>query len=201
MRARSAVLLTALLAVVVCQPRAALGQERADSAFAHGPRHVISLAMGMLPRMNASSAGVKSDGMLGGISYQYWLDRDWTLEVAGSVHSTEATAWGTHAVASLLLGGNWYPRPLAPSPALRPYLGAAVGAYTASETDIHVVRTQSVAGARVGGGVDAFPAPWLRLGLRAAYHLAPDYDTPVHGLRNAAGPELSLQLGVAFGHR
>lgn len=189
------------LLLALLYPASAQGQVAGrDSLTARGPRHAITIAMGMLPRMSVSSAGAESNGVLGGISYTFWPATAWGLEVAAAAHSTEAHAWETHAVTSLLFGINWYP-PLAPAPLLRPYVGVAAGSYTLSQTHVAEASTQGVGGVRLGGGVDAFPARWFRLGVRAAYHLTPEFDQPVDGLRSASGPELTLQLGVAFGHR
>jgi hypothetical protein len=156
---------------------AARGQDPGQANPAHRDlrgRHAITLSMGLLPDVRTSPLGS-----------------------------------GEHGVSTRgVLGGIGY----AYWPVAEWNVEVGVTGHAAETTTVRAAtvtsllfdaatRTRSVVGARLAGGVDAFPARWLRLGLRAGYHLAPDYDAPVGPVRGPAGPELSFMAGIVFGGR
>jgi hypothetical protein len=189
----------ALVPLVAATPLAA---QQPDPAIAHG-RHGLSLSVGLLARVDAAPQATNVSGVLGGVSYRYWSAPDWSVELGADVHDAEVTAGVAASVASLLVGANWHPEALAIGSAVRPYLGVAAGPYLGSESDGFraTASVRSVLGARVGGGFDAFPSRWFRLGARAAYHVVPEFDEPVGSVRSARGPQFSLELGVLLGSR
>ena len=81
----------------------------------------------------------------------------------------------------------------------------AAGPYVGSESYAGIrgagTRTQTVVGARLGAGIDAFAWNWLRLGLRAAYHAAPEYENTPGTIQSPSGAQVSFEFGVTFGGR
>ena len=57
---------------------------------------------------------------------------------------------------------------------------------------------QTVIGARLGIDSDAHAWIWLRLGLRTAYHLIPEYNDAPGTIQSGSGVQLSLEVGVFF---
>jgi hypothetical protein len=107
------------------------------------------------------------------------------------------------SVTSLLFGASYYPEALALGPFARPYIGVAAGPYVGSETQADFggagTRTQTVVGARLGAGIDTFAWSWLRLGLRAAYHAAPEVENAPVTTKSPRGAQFSFEFGVTFG--
>jgi hypothetical protein len=106
-------------------------------------------------------------------------------------------------VTSLLFGASYYPEALALGSFALPYIGGAARPYVGSETEAGFggagTRTQTVVGARLGAGIDTFAWSWLRLGLRAAYHAAPEVENAPVTTKSPRGAQFSFEFGVTFG--
>lgn len=167
------------------------------------PRHRFTLSIGLLPQVEARPGRAQASGFLGSLAYANRVARRWEAEVAAALHSVDATAGDAATVSSLLIGANYYPAVFGSSSSVYPYLTGALGPYvgTAASGFTSSTRTETVVGARVGGGVDVQLARWLHSGLRAAYHIAPDYAETVGSITSPRGVQLSLELSVVFGGR
>ena len=166
-------------------------------------RHRVTLSVGLLPQLDTEPGSARINSYLGALAYANRVAADWEAEVAAALHGVEATAGESATVISLLIGINYYPPALALTSAVRPYLTGSVGPYVGSSADGFAgrTRTETVVGTRFGGGVDVRLARWLHGGLRAAYHVAPNYSEPVGSITTPRGAQLSLELGVTFGGR
>jgi hypothetical protein len=201
----SRTLLAALLGLALADaaraqsPEASPSDESTPVASLRG-RHSLSLSVGLLARADVAPGVAHVQGMVGGVSYLHWPRATVALELSGDVHDAEARAGVSASIVSLLFGASWYPE-LSPAASVRPYVGAAVGPYIGSEANGFAASasTRSVVGARLGGGVDVFPARALRVGVRGAYHLVPEFDRAVGSLESASGPQLSVEVGWVFG--
>lgn len=162
-------------------------------------RHRITLDLGLLPQVEAEPGRAEISGYVGSFAYANRVASHWEVELGAALHGTEATAGESATVTSLLIGANAYP--LALTPSIRPYVTGALGPYVGLSARGAEARTETVLGARIGAGVDARLTGWLHGGLRAAYHVAPDFAEPVGDVANPGGAQLSLELGVTFGGR
>jgi len=168
-------------------------------------RHGVSFGVGLLPDAQVNPGTVSANGFLASLSYAYWPHAEWGVEVSASLHESELTGGNAASVTSLLFGASYYPEALALGSFARPYVGVAAGPYVGSETHAGIggagTRTQTVVGARLGAGIDAFAWSWLRLGLRAAYHAAPEYENAPGSIQSPSGAQVSFEFGVTFGGR
>ncbi|MEM1269214.1 MAG: hypothetical protein AAGI08_04110 [Bacteroidota bacterium] len=166
-------------------------------------RHTLSFGFGLLPNTSVGLTAVSTNGMVASFSYAYGTSAEWSLEANASILDAEVNVGTTSSVAALLFGAQYSPEALAVGSSIRPYLGAAVGPYVRSESGVSLTRvgaqTQSVLGGRLSAGLDAYALGWLRLGLRAAYHVAPQFEDSLGNLDSASGGEFSLNVGVSFG--
>jgi hypothetical protein len=167
-------------------------------------RHRLAVQVGLLPDIEASPGGTRLSAINGGASYTYWPGPAWGLEAGTEVHTSEAVPGAAATLLSVTAGPTLAPASLALGQRVRPYLSAAVGAYLGVEATGRFwpqTRTEAVPGLRLGGGVGAFLGRWVYLGMDAAYHLAPDFPTPVADVRSARGMALTLQAGLMLGGR
>lgn len=190
-----------LLAAVLTAPLGARAQSVTGAEAWVLPHHHIALDVGILPQVETQPGSTTVGDYLGALTYAYRLAPGWTLEAGGAWHGVEAQLGETAMVTSLLIGANYYPAALAPSSTVRPYLTGALGPYigTSASGLMAQTRTQTVVGARLGTGLDVRFSTWLTGGLRAAYHVAPNYTSAVGATRSPRGAQLSLRLGVTFG--
>jgi len=176
-----------------------------DARMSLAGRHSVALSIGLLPQVETRPGAAQADGFLGGLTYTYWPHREWGIEVTVSALDLEASEGRAATVAALLVGTSYSPEALALGPVVRPYLTGAVGPYIGTEAngsfDESGSRTETILGARFGGGVDAHAWRWLRVGVRAAYHVVTDYDPPIGSIESPRGAQFSLTLGVTFGGR
>ncbi len=168
-------------------------------------KHSVALSIGLVPQVESQPGAAQADGFLGGLTYTYWPHREWGIEASVSALDLEADEGRAATVAAILVGASYSPEALALGPVVRPYLIGAVGPYIGTEAngtfDESGSRTETVLGARFGGGIDAHAWRWLRVGVRAAYHAVPDYDPPIGSIESPRGVQLSLTLGSTFGGR
>jgi len=212
MRLRFSLFVLALVVPLILSNEPARAQGAADGgAFSDSRdarmsltgRHSVALSIGLLPQVETRPGAAQADGFLGGLTYTYWPHRAWGIEASVSALDLEASEGRAATVAALLVGASYSPEALALSPVVRPYLTGAVGPYIGTEAngtfDESGSRTETVLGARFGGGIDAHAWRWLRVGVRAAYHVVPDYDPPMGSIESPQGAQLSLLLGATFG--
>ncbi|HYD54235.1 MAG TPA: hypothetical protein VEA99_16485 [Gemmatimonadaceae bacterium] len=192
-------LLAALLGLALAAPAAA----QPTPATTLQGRHVLSIAVGAMPKVDARPGVADVDGMAGGLSWIHWTTPSFAVDLSANVHDAEARTTVSSSVVSLLVGGSWYPTALTIGSTVRPYLGLAVGPYIGAEADLGdgSASARTVFGARLSGGLDLFPTHWLRLGVRAAAHVAPDFEEPVGSMRSPSGSQLGLEVGWMFGGR
>jgi len=166
-------------------------------------RHSLSFGFGLLPDAETSPGNVSSNGFLASFSYAYWPHPEWGLEGSISLLNSELSGGNAASISSILFGASYYPEVLALGSFARPNINGAAGPYIGLETgngfqDVGP-QMQTVVGARLGIGVDAYAWNWLRVGLRAAYHATPEYDDALGTIQSASGAQLSLEVGVSFG--
>ena len=181
-------------------------------------RSAIELNIGLWGGPSAStttaSSGVRSEagtnGLVGGLTYAYWLREHLSLTVTASLLSAQASSTVSvssvtqqaSTVVPLLLGLRYYiPEPGA-GENVRPFLSAAVGMYLASEAASTLLsqkaRTENVIGGRLGAGIDFLLGSDFKLGANVGYHLMGNYGTPIGARKNYNGGELSLGIGYVF---
>ena len=166
-------------------------------------RHSLSIGFGLLPDAETSPGIVSANGFLASFSYAYWPRSEWGLEASVSLLSSELSGGNAASISSILFGASYYPECLALGSFARSYISGAAGPYIGSETGSGFQdagpKMQTVVGARLGIGADAYAWNWLRLGLRAAYHATPEYDDALGAILSGSGAQLSLEVGVSFG--
>lgn len=185
-------------------------------------RHGISFHAGFQNhasvKTTASAEGVDSEtrvnGFLGSLSYSYWAESNWAIEISGGLIDAEtATSAGTEGVSSesaaviaLLFGATFYPAPLAMGSSVRPYGSLAAGPYIGSATNSRVgadieeeTVVESVLGLRLRVGVDSFIGRRFRVGIAAGYHFVSEFDEPIGGDTEYSGAELSFGFGILLG--
>jgi hypothetical protein len=166
-------------------------------------RHSLSIGFGLLPDAETSPGNVSASGFLASFSYAYWPHPEWGLEASVSLLNSELSRGNAASISSILFGASYYPELLALGSFARPYISGAAGPYIGSETRNGFQdagpKVQTVVGARLGIGADAYAWDWLRLGLRAAYHATPEYDDALGTFQSGSGAQLSLEVGVSFG--
>lgn len=165
--------------------------------------HSLTLGLGLLPQAQAEPGNVQANGFLGSLSYTYWPHSEWGLELSASLLDVDVSAGETTSVTSILLGTSYSPKAFNISSALYPYVTGAVGPYVGSTTTSYTAstRAETVVGARVGAGLDAYPWRRLRVGVRGAYHAVPTYENALGTQRSASGLQVSLEIGVMLGGR
>ena len=165
--------------------------------------HSLTLGLGLLPQAQVEPGNVQSNGFLGSLSYTYWPHSEWGLELSTSLLNADVSAGETTSVMSVLLGTSYSPEAVRIGSALYPYVTGAVGPYIGSATTSYTAstRTETVVGARLGAGLDAYPWRTLRLGVRGAYHAVPKYKNALGTQRSASGLQVSLEIGVMLGGR
>ncbi len=160
------------------------------------------------------STSVGNNGMLGGVSYGYWLNDDLALDIdigaltldAETLVNTAGVSTNFAAVGEVLLGMRRYLTASAEHTTVRPYLGAGVGVFRGSQDDVvtgvSVVvssREETAMGGRLGVGIDVFPSRRFMVGLGVGYNLMADFDEPIAGSRNYSGPVVSFDFAYLFG--
>ena len=160
------------------------------------------------------TTSVGGDGLLGGVSYAYFLEEDIALSVSVNVHdvdlSTEIVPGrvSTHsaAVGCVLFGLQYYVPASTRAGSVRPYLGGGIGVYNGDQDDVVVgtivavsSRSAHAFGGRLGVGVDFGLGRHFLLGVATKYHLMTDFGQPIAGRRNYSGPEFSGSIGFVFG--
>ena len=177
------------------------GSDRA-TPIALQNRHSLSFGFGLLSDAQVNPGTVSTNGFLASFSYTYWPHPEWGLEASASLLDSELAGGNAASISALLFGASYYPEALALGSVARPYLSGAAGPYIGSGTGTGFgdgPQVQTVVGARLGAGVDAYPWTWLRLGLRAAYHLVPEYEEALGTIQGASGTQLSLEVGLSLG--
>ena len=165
--------------------------------------HSLALGLGLLPQAQVEPGNVQANGFLGSLSYTYWPHSEWGLELSTSLLNADVSAGETSSVVSILLGTSYSPEAFRIGSALYPYVTGAVGPYVGSTTTSYTAstRTETVVGARLGAGIDAYPWRRLRLGVRGAYDAVPKYKNALGTQQSASGLQVSLQIGVMLGGR
>ena len=186
-------------------------------------RHCIEISAGLLDWSSDGSVSigsVESDvgsrGFVGSVAYSYWVRDYLAVGVTAGVMDVGVTASvrigdinsKSAVVTPVLLGVTLYPRALAISESVLPFISASAGPYVGSSTN-GVVSTGSVGGESVseavlGGrfraGVDWFVANRFRLSLAAGYHVVADFDERIGSKDNYSGPEITMGFGVLIGN-
>ena len=153
----------------------------------------------------------KTNGFIGGLSYNYWLQEYLSVTIAAGVLAAEATSSMTlrgmsqqaSSVIPILLGVRYYvPKPSTDDQA-RPFLAVAVGPFMGFEAENSLsrqgTRSETSLGLRLGGGIDILVSQDFKLGANVGYSLMTDYSTPIGARRNYNGPDFSLGFGIIFG--
>ena len=185
-------------------------------------KHRIELGVGLLSKISSSTeisygnSTTKSEanGLLGSISYSYWLEDHVSVHITTGVMDVDATtaAHGldTYVEASTvtpLLFGVKYQLSRQPiGNAMRPYVSAAVGPYFGFNSNVRSgedseVRSYSEAalGSRIGAGADLVLSRHFTLGVGAGYHFVSDFSERIGAEKNYSSPDFSIAFGVVFG--
>ncbi len=166
------------------------------------------------------TTSVGSTGMLGGVGYNYWFSESLALDIEVSILETECeissgafldVTTATSAVTSVLFGVKYYLGKPKSARSARPFVKAAVGSYSGSQSSMHVEwlsyfpggrvesRDERAFGGQLGGGVDFLLSRKFLLGLNVGYNLMSEFDQPIGGSDNHSGPAISMGLSLLFG--
>lgn len=153
----------------------------------------------------------KTNGFIGGLTYNYWLHEYLSVSVTAGVLAGEATSTMSlrgmsqeaSSVIPILLGVRYYvPKPSTDDQA-RPFLAVAVGPFMGFEAENSLsrqgTRSETSLGLRLGGGIDILVSQNFKLGANVGYSVMTDYSTPIGARRNYNGPDFSLGFGFIFG--
>ena len=186
-------------------------------------RHGVGIRLGMwnmiadarVDALDGSvSTSVESSGFVGGVAYNYWLTESLALDIGVSMMSAKVeTSVGflnvstqSSAVTSVLLGLKWYLPESTYGTSVRPFIKAAVGPFSGSQSGTQVglsvivdSRSETAFGGQLGGGVDFVLSRKFLLGVNLGYNLMSDFDLPIGGSNNYSGPQFSVGLSYLFG--
>ena len=224
-RTSMAGILIILVLSIAAQILPLAGETEAISRTSFHPlagRHRIELGIGLMSRIYSTTkvwddhttTRSEANGLLGSISYSYWLEDHVSVHVSTGVMDVDAyaTEYGsdTHVEAStvspLLFGVKYQLSRYPIGAAMRPYVSAAVGPYFGVNSNIRSksgseVRsyTEAVLGTRIGAGVDLVLSRHFTLGVGAGYHFVSDYSEPIGAKKDYSSPDFSFSFGVVFG--
>ncbi len=160
------------------------------------------------------STSVQGDGLLGGLTYGHWLEEDLalTIGVGALALDTETHASPTNAgtssgvVGNILVGLKKYVAGAEAGSSVRPYLGAVMGVYRGSHSEVSVglvsvleAREETAFGGRLDLGVDFVTGRNFMTGVALGWNLMSDFDRPVGGSVNYSGPQMSLGFSLLLG--
>jgi hypothetical protein len=207
MKTRTVLLLAMMLAV--CADASA---QTPVAAIDLNDYHTIGVSGGAKTNsrtvVSTDLAGVSLEtGFIGSLEYGYWFDPQWqlhfTVGMFGAATNVDYQGTKTKFTGMILFGVSFYPLPLAMGKAGRPFVGISPGMYAQTSTKTSTLPpfttetvSETVIGARFTGGVDVFPAHWLRITPSLSYHLIGDFSESWAG--SYSGAEFSLGLGVVF---
>ncbi len=159
-----------------------------------------------------------SSGTVGTIGVSYWDNENIAYTLSYSLHDIEHDSWvddwgydvhETTVVQSLMFGIRYYLPQSRPYSAFRPYLSAAAGAFIGTDEygeesccgcdEYSEVHTMTVAGARLGGGVDLLMGRRFMVGLTGGYNFAEKFPRAIGGRRDYSGSEFGLSFSYLFG--
>ncbi len=185
-------------------------------------RHCIQLSAGLLDwssNHSTATGSAKSDigsiGFVGSVAYSYWVRNDLAVGVTLGVMDVGVTASArtgdinskAAVVTPVLIGATLYPRALAISESILPFISASAGPYVGSSTNSVVSAgsvsnesvSEAVLGGRLGAGVEWFVGYRYTLSLAAGYHVLGDFDVRIGSKNNYSGPEITMGFGVLIG--
>lgn len=186
-------------------------------------RHQIGLRLGMWNQttgvtteigVDGVSTSVEASGFLGGISYGHWLEEYLALTIDISGMAAEiSTSTGIHGVktetsviGAVLMGVKAYFPKSTYTSSVRPFVRAAIGPYTGSQTISRVgwtiteeTRSETAFGGQLGAGMDFILGRHFMTGFAASYNLISDFSQPIGGSENYSGPEFSFGFSYLFG--
>lgn len=156
-----------------------------------------------------------SNGFLGGVSYSYFLKEHIALNfTAGLMNANvnvEASIGSVSAVESKVLfalfGGKYYFPKSTYNKNIRPYVKAAVGNFSGSQSGTQITilgindisRTKNAIGSHLGGGIEYFISNKILAGISLGYNMMADFDKPIGGSDNYSGPEFSFCISALLG--
>lgn len=157
---------------------------------------------------------VNFNNVTGSIGINYWMSENMAFNFSISVVDSDVETWvdynGVHeynyAVVPMMAGFKMYlahPRYLSD---FRPYVSMAAGPVirsienkyaTAHLTSIH--NTETVVGAKLGGGVDILMGRNFIFGLNGGYNFISEFDTRPDLQQEYSGAEIGFKFGFVFG--
>lgn len=206
MRVKTFALLVALGLPVV------LSAQAIDTLSLTG-RSSINLGFGLTGVRDASvtpnGASTHTSGEAGSIGFMHWVRPEVAVSIGASVLSADASAVnsGAHAnaVTALLVGVSYAPSALALTRSLRPYVSAAAGPYMHTAETAGALSasstTETVAGARLAGGINWFAARHFMMAFEGNYNAVGSFDRPDTPSSKPSGFGMSLTFGVSWGGR
>jgi hypothetical protein len=182
-------------------------------------RSTIELSIGLWHESrvgNELSAGTiistaKTSGVLGGLSYAYWMKEDLSVGISAGALAGEATSsvsargvsQRASAVVPVLLGLRYYVGQSSMDSPVRPFLSVGLGPFISVEAKNEPFSQEShsetALGTRLGGGIDFLLGQSFKLGTTVGYDLMTDFSTPIGARKNYNGPHFSLSVGFVFG--
>ncbi|MDX1641780.1 MAG: hypothetical protein R3220_08775 [Balneolaceae bacterium] len=165
--------------------------------------HAISLLVGYQDITNNAVTVTPTEidvstHVIGFLRYQYWPEDHSSFSISAGVFSSKTNVRffraKTTRIIPILMGYTFYPGSLSVGKAGRFFVGANIGTYIHSVSDVNVgffgfgsqSETKAVFGAEIHTGMDFFVSKWIKLGPQLSWH----------SLDNYRGPAISVSLGI-----
>jgi len=199
------------------------GKNSGTMPFSLAGRHSLSASLGLVMEKNgtpdatpeAFSANSGVNNFAGLMRYHYWYRRDWAVNVAVGLLSSDGNASyagrqvtaQNGSVFAVLMGLRYQPESWAIAPKMRPYLsveaGPIVGYGTNSDAKLFTSSSrtfyESAVGTHLGGGMDWFFGQSLYAGFNGGYYLMTDFKKSIAGRKNYSSPDFGVTFGFLFG--
>ena len=192
----------------------------AEHSYADSPknRHSIDVQFSFLKNSKSSVevgiGGVEinagNEGMGGKVTYNYFIDDEFAINVSAGVISSNATVStsytntnvNTSIVMPIMFGLKYYFTKYSDKKSVRPYLSGAGGFLVGSETETGTtkvsVSTETAANVYFGAGADFILGKLVKLNADIGYNLSSDFSEPIGARQNYGGPEFSVGVGFMF---
>jgi len=201
-----------ILVAAIGVPLVARAQARPDTLSLLG-RSTISFGFGLTGARSATTdvggTSTHTTGQLGAIAFSHWVRPTVAVEISVAALDADASTSGagvhTNIVTPILFGLSVWPRSLALSTSIRPYVSVAAGPYIHSVSDAFRASAnasvETVPGARFAAGTNWFISRHFVFGVEANYHAVAQFDQRDALTEKPSGFGMSTSFGFAWGGR
>lgn len=192
----------------------------AEISYADSPKnkHSIDVQFSFLKNSKSSvevgMGGVEinagNEGLGGKISYNYFVDDEFAINVSTGVISSGATVSNsyissnvnTSIVMPIMFGLKYYFTKYSDKKSIRPYLSGAGGFLFGSETETGStkvsVSNETATNIYLGAGADFVLGKLVKLNSDIGYNLSSDFSEPIGARQNYGGLVFSVGVGFMF---